>query len=93
MQRAKWGFILMLHEYIYSPYTAKDLVIYSAIRLGYRHQKKEGGIFYKIGITPLAEVVIDLRLDKAIRYKYDYMEKFAYPWAGAAIGWTLKNKK
>lgn len=46
------------------------------IRIGYRFQKPEGGMFYKIGITPL--------------YVNDFLGSPAViPWGGLAIGWTL----
>jgi len=67
-----------------------DLVLGPVLRLGYRYQKREGGLFYKIGFTPLAFIIVDL--NKAERYKFKNMEKFAFPWLGAAIGWTLKGK-
>ncbi len=62
----------------------KDLVLFSVLRLGYRHQKHEGGLFYKIGLTPLAGAIIDLNRD----YR---PEKFASPWVSASIGWTIKK--
>ena len=51
-------------------------------RIGYRYQKTNGGIFFKAGFTPL------------IRFKKDVDSinpKYVSPWAGLAIGYTLKN--
>lgn len=46
------------------------------IRIGYRYQKPEGGMFCKIGLTPL--------------YVQNFMGGPALiPWGGFAIGWTL----
>lgn len=57
------------------------------LRIGYRHQKREGGLFYKVGLTPLAGFVFDVRKNS----NNTNPENFAYPWIGAAIGWTLKS--
>jgi hypothetical protein len=65
----------------------QDLAMMAVVRVGYRHQKREGGLFYKLGFTPLAGVVFDLRKNTNIHTP----ENFAYPWIGAAIGWTLKS--
>jgi hypothetical protein len=69
----------------------KDFVLLSVLRLGYRYQKHEGGLFYKIGLTPLAGAIIDFNKDKTTRYKFDKLEKFAFPWVSASIGWTIKK--
>jgi len=92
-----WGYQQYYPEGLYMDSTFissdlyKEFILLSSFRIGYRHQKKEGGLFCKIGFTPLAGVVIDLTRDKAVRYKYKWMEKFASPWLGVAIGWTLKK--
>jgi hypothetical protein len=65
----------------------QDLALMAVVRIGYRHQKREGGLFYKVGFTPLAGVVLDLRQNA----DQTNLENFAYPWMGAAIGWTLKS--
>jgi hypothetical protein len=65
----------------------QDLAMMAVVRIGYRHQKREGGLFYKVGFTPLAGVVFDLRQNT----NKHTPENFAYPWVGAAIGWTLKS--
>ena len=77
-----------------NPFTgsdSKELVLLSVLRVGYRNQKKEGGLFYKVGFTPLAGAILDLNKDKATRYNYQSLEKFAYPWVSAAVGWTIKD--
>ncbi len=45
--------------------------------------------FLKAGLTPLGGVVFDLtRKD----FGFKGLEKFAYPWAGVSIGWTINDK-
>jgi len=65
----------------------RELALMAVLRIGYRHQKSDGGLFYKVGFTPLAGVVIDLDS----KFNFNTAEKFAYPLIGAAIGWTLKG--
>lgn len=65
----------------------KDLIPMAVLRIGYRHQKPDGGLFYKVGLTPLAGIVLDVRQGA----DNSSPERFAEPWGGAAIGWTLKN--
>ena len=51
-------------------------------RIGYRYQKNNGGIFFKVGFTPIIQFKKNM---DSINPKY------VYPWAGLAIGYTLKN--
>lgn len=67
-----------------------EFVVISAVRLGYRHQKRDGGLFFKAGFIPLGGLVFDLTQEGAVGY--NELEKFAYPWAGLAVGWTLKGR-
>ena len=60
----------------------KHLAILAFGRLGYRYQKKDGGIFFKLGFTPMVQFN-----DKVYKYK----DKSVVLWAGLAIGYTLKN--
>ena len=64
-----------------------ELSLMTVLRIGYRHQKQEGGLFYRFGFTPMAGVVIDLDRE----FHFQTAEKFAYPLVSAAIGWTLKG--
>lgn len=52
-------------------------------RIGYRYQRRVGGIFYKVGFTPIA----GLPSNKS----YYYRDKTVFtPWFGLAIGYTLQ---
>ncbi len=64
-----------------------DLAVMAVARIGYRHQKPEGGFFYKVGFTPLLGAL----------YNAYYPERgplllapFAYPLVGLGLGYTLK---
>ena len=65
----------------------REFALITALRIGYRHQKPEGGLFYRFGFTPLAGVVIDLDT----KFNFKTAEKFGYPFISAAIGWTMKG--
>ena len=68
-------------EYVETIYYNK-FSIGSFGRIGYRYQKDNGGVFFKAGFTPI------------IRFKKNwesYNPKYVHPWAGLAIGYTLKN--
>lgn len=70
----------------------KELITIAALRFGYRYQKNEGGIFYKVGFTPLHGLVFDLRKNTSLNSNTSTSrEKFTYPLVGAAIGWTFKT--
>jgi hypothetical protein len=58
------------------------IVLLSSARLGYRYQKKEGGMFLKAGFTPL------LQFKNKV---YENGSSIFFPWGGLAIGFTLKN--
>lgn len=46
------------------------------LRIGYRYQKNEGGMFYKVGFTPL--------------YSNDlFWHTTILPWGGIAVGWSF----
>lgn len=68
--------------------TDKTLSVISTFRIGYRHQKIEGGMFYKIGFTPMASFGFDLSQSDPNPEDKNYK---ILPWMGASIGWTLKN--
>ena len=55
-------------------------------RLGYRYQKTDGGLFFRIGINGI------LTKDYSGVYN-DLITKRFIPWAGISIGLTFKNRK
>ena len=65
----------------------RDLAVMGVFRVGYRHQKPEGGLFYKVGFTPLAGRVYNL---ESRGRRGPSSEPFAYPVIGLAAGYTLK---
>jgi hypothetical protein len=65
----------------------RDLAVMGVFRVGYRHQKPEGGFFYKVGFTPLAGWVYDL---ESRSRRGPLSEPFVYPVVGLAAGYTLK---
>lgn len=50
-------------------------------RIGYRYQKKDGGLFFRIGFTPFS----------FIKKSPDFFNNYLYfqPWGGITIGWTF----
>ncbi|WP_207432032.1 hypothetical protein [Sabulibacter ruber] len=56
--------------------------IFPLVRLGYRYQRSDGGLFFKAGFTPIIQTRKDI--------KYITDSPLA-PWGGIAIGYTLKN--
>jgi hypothetical protein len=66
----------------------RDLAVMGVFRVGYRHQKPEGGLFYKVGFTPMARRVYDL---ESRSRRGPSGEPFAYPLVGLAAGYTLKK--
>jgi hypothetical protein len=65
---------------------AQDLALMGVGRIGYRNQKREGGLFYKIGFTPLLGSVYGLN-ERTSRST----ELFAYPLVGLSLGYTIKK--
>jgi hypothetical protein len=51
-------------------------------RVGYRFQKKEGGLLFRIGFTPLFPIIID---------KDTSVDRYFIPFGGISIGYTLKK--
>jgi hypothetical protein len=74
--------------YQFAEYRIRDLAVMGVLRVGYRHQKTEGGFFYKAGFTPLAGKVHDLRSRGRNGWSNDV---FAYPLIGLGVGYTLKK--
>jgi hypothetical protein len=54
------------------------------IRFGYRFQNNRGGIFYKVGFTP---IITGMVWRPFLQSKKEY---YLYPWLGLAIGYTFK---
>ena len=67
-------------------YQRQDLAVMGVARIGYRYQKREGGLFFKTGFTPLLGTVYNLRERAQGR-----AERFSYPLVGLAFGYTLKK--
>jgi hypothetical protein len=81
------GFTATYDTYPVSDVQIKDLAVMGVARVGYRHQKPEGGLFYKVGFTPMAGLVYDLRYRNRAT---NLNSAFAYPLVGLAVGYTLK---
>jgi hypothetical protein len=80
------GFTSVYDTYPLSRYQVKDLLLMGVAWIGYRHQKREGGMFYKVGFTPLLGTLYDLRTEEKRENEF-----FSYPLVGLAIGYTLKR--
>lgn len=61
----------------------KHIGVVGFSRLGYRYQKRDGGIFFKAGFTPMIQFK-----DKVYKYNDDIS---IMEWAGLAVGYTLKK--
>ena len=79
----------------YGSYRYASSTLFLPIRIGYRFQKEEGGIFLKIGAIFLIKIYEfnPIPPDAPEELK-DYAGKIntATPWVGLGIGYTLKNK-
>ena len=61
-------------------------------RIGYRYQKPNGGFFFRVGFTPLFQI-IDKRKDKYYgMYAQPGPSMSILPFGGIGIGYTFKNK-
>ncbi|GHV43689.1 hypothetical protein FACS1894180_3520 [Bacteroidia bacterium] len=59
------------------------------LRIGYRYQRENGGLFWKIALTPLfgkGEIGI-------LSWKTGIGDIHCRPWIGVSIGYTFKNKR
>ena len=72
-------------------FEVNELVLFSALRIGYRYQKADGGLFFKAGLTPLLGAVINRYIKNPRVFYASGFEPFVYPWIGIGIGYTLKN--
>ncbi len=80
------GFTATYDTYRLGESRVKDLALMGVARVGYRHQKREGGLFYKVGFTPVHGVVYNMR-----NRQNSIGSNFTYPLFGLAIGYTLKK--
>jgi hypothetical protein len=67
--------------------TANYIEGITSIRLGYRYQQKNGGMFYKIGWTPGYGKVYELSNDLSQKAKDKYFIPYNF---GFGIGYTFK---
>ena len=65
----------------------RDMAVMAVARIGYRHQKPEGGFFYKVGFTPMLGALYNVQNPERGR---QLGEPFAYPLVGLGLGYTLK---
>ncbi len=73
---------------IYDSYGGRyaEGILLAVARIGYRHQKREGGLFYKAGFTPMYGTIYPLK----VGYRGPYDERIILPMVGLAVGYTLK---
>jgi len=74
------------YDYDGRQYAGQEVVLIGVARIGYRHQKREGGLFYRAGFTPLHGTIYNLLYREVSRNS-----SFTYPMVGFAIGYTLKR--
>lgn len=76
-----------------------NYILWVSPKIGYRFQKSEGGIFFRISFDPIVQIII---YNGTIKFKNEseYNQKPSYeifpypavfPWAGVSIGYTLKK--
>jgi hypothetical protein len=80
------GFTSVYDTYPLAETQLRELAVMGVGRIGYRYQKREGGLFFKTGFTPLLGTVYNL----GARERRG-SEPFAYPLVGLAFGYTLKR--
>jgi hypothetical protein len=80
------GFTPIYDTYSLNEDVKQELIMIGVARIGYRHQKREGGLFYRAGFTPLHGTIYNLVYQQRSRYS-----NFTYPMVGLAIGYTLKR--
>jgi hypothetical protein len=89
------GFTPMYDGYKHSEFSKKyELLALTFLRIGYRHQKPEGGLFFKAGITPVYGIIFNYSNypnQPVIIDSENKRETFALPFMGIALGWTLKK--
>jgi hypothetical protein len=76
---------------------------YFTPKMGYRFQKNDGGLFFRLTVTPLVaginsiggtqggKLIKNERETEYFKYAAFFEPYKIYPWAGMSIGWTLKN--
>lgn len=82
--------------------------VYVTPKLGYRFQKPEGGMFYRVTLTPPTSGIsywgpMKGGSNDALYKEFSHMQYFKsaamwdgykiFPWGGISIGWTIKNNK
>lgn len=55
--------------------------LFGSFRLGYRYQKNDDGLIYRIGLTPLLPIILD------DEYQLDVDFVPAIPWIGFSVGY------
>lgn len=73
-------FYLVQNEESYSPQSTSLFLLTN--RVGYRFQKREGGLLFRIGFTPLFAINVDKDISS--------FDRSFYPMGGMSIGYTLK---
>jgi hypothetical protein len=81
---------------IYKGTNKKEFTFITAVRVGYRHQKHDGGFFFKTGILPFSFVDFNwkyYRYTKQISINDIHVgsDPMIIPWIGIAAGYTLKK--
>jgi hypothetical protein len=63
---------------------------YRVLRIGYRYQRAEGGLFLKVGFTPM-RLMEEYRPGDFNGTNYADLTQYAEPWAGVGVGWTMRK--
>ena len=82
----------------------KNQYLYFTPRLGYRFQRSQGGIFFRITFTPLIAFVnrvgaISVDHEKVVNPRTEWFSNVvsfgnkAFPWGGVSIGYTWQKKQ
>ena len=75
-----FGVVLFLVDDSYSEQYA---FIMGSLRLGYRYQKPEGGLLFRIGFTPIIPIAV-------LQPGSEFDQKIV-PWGGISIGYSFKK--
>lgn len=74
-------YYLVQDEESYSPSNTSLLLL--TTRVGYRFQKRDGGLLFRIGFTPLFTINVDKDISS--------FDRSFTPWGGISIGYTFKK--
>ncbi|MDO1451762.1 hypothetical protein Q0590_36145 [Rhodocytophaga aerolata] len=80
------GFTPIYDTYSLNEVSRQQAILIGVARIGYRYQKREGGVFYRAGFMPLHGTIYDFNYRQ-----WDRNSNFTYPLVGLAIGYTLKR--